>query len=58
MALLRECLQELRVKHREWDVPAGAWPEPKPGCGPNRRHGMGPVPLRRTAPDSQRLPTA
>ncbi|WP_280153874.1 hypothetical protein [Piscinibacter sp. XHJ-5] len=30
MALLRQCLQELRTKHHDWDAPAGDWPEPKP----------------------------
>ena len=30
MALLRECLQELRTKHHEWDVPAGGWPSSRP----------------------------
>ena len=30
MALLRECLQELRTKHHEWDVPAGGWPPSRP----------------------------
>jgi hypothetical protein len=29
MALLRQCLQELRTKQHEWDVSA-EWPEPKP----------------------------
>ena len=27
MALLRQCLQELRMKHHEWDAPDRAWPE-------------------------------
>jgi len=27
MALLRQCLQELRMKHHEWDAADQAWPE-------------------------------
>ena len=27
MALLRQCLQELRMKHHEWDAQDRAWPE-------------------------------
>ena len=30
MALLRQCLREVRVKQGEWDVPAHAWPEAAP----------------------------
>jgi hypothetical protein len=30
MALLRQCLQELRTRHHEWDVPAGGWPQSRP----------------------------
>jgi hypothetical protein len=29
LALLRQCLQELRTKHQEWNVPSDAWPETK-----------------------------
>lgn len=29
MALLRQCLQELRTKQHEWDAPA-EWPQPQP----------------------------
>ena len=27
MALLRQCLQAVRTKNQEWDVPNGAWPD-------------------------------
>jgi hypothetical protein len=27
MALLRQCLQAVRTKHHQWDVPNGTWPE-------------------------------
>ena len=27
LALLRQCLQELRTKRQEWNVPSDAWPE-------------------------------
>jgi hypothetical protein len=29
MALLRQCLQQLRMKQHDWDVPQDAWPETK-----------------------------
>lgn len=28
MALLRQCLQEVRMRHHEWEVRATDWPEP------------------------------
>jgi hypothetical protein len=28
MALLRQCLQEVRMRHHEWDVLETDWPEP------------------------------
>ena len=58
MALLRECLQALRTKQREWDVPTGAWPEPKLGVASSRRDGTSALPLRRSAADAQRRPVA
>lgn len=27
MALLRQCLQEVRMRHHEWEVPDTDWPE-------------------------------
>jgi hypothetical protein len=49
MALLRECLQALRTKQGEWDVPATGWPQPRPGKT------AGALPQRPKASDSQRL---
>ena len=57
MALLRECLQELRAKQREWHGLPDGWPPSKPACDPNPGR-MGAVPLRPAAPDAQRLRTA
>jgi len=54
MALLRECLQALRTKQGEWDVPAAGWPQPRPGKTAVR-HGVGTLPQRPKASDSQRL---
>lgn len=28
MALLRQCLQEVRMRHHEWEVLDADWPEP------------------------------
>lgn len=28
MALLRQCLQEVRMRHHEWEVRETDWPEP------------------------------
>jgi hypothetical protein len=28
MALLRQCLQQVRMRHHEWDVRDTDWPEP------------------------------
>ena len=58
MALLRTCLQELRVKQREWHELPGGWPASKPAGGSNRVHGMGAVPLRLAAPIAQPQRTA
>jgi hypothetical protein len=58
MALLRQCLQELRAKHPDWDVTATGWPQAKAAHVANRRAGMAAAPLRRTALDTQRPPTA
>jgi hypothetical protein len=36
MALLRQCLQEVRMRHHEWDVRDADWPEfswPQPVAG-------------------------
>jgi len=51
MALLRECLQQLRVKQHDWDAPDNAWPETKlhglqrPGPEPNWRKFGGALPV-------------
>jgi hypothetical protein len=43
MALLRQCLQQLRLKQHDWEVPGVGWPEDtlhglrKPGLDPHRR---------------------
>jgi hypothetical protein len=44
MALLRQCLQEVRMRHHEWDVREADWPEPtwlppalESACRPNER---------------------
>ena len=58
MALLRNCLQELRVKQREWHELPGGWPPSKPAFGANRFHRVGAVPLRPAAPVAQPLRTA
>ena len=42
MALLRQCLQQLRVKQHDWDIPDAGWPETpfgarhEPGLEPHR----------------------
>ena len=54
MALLRECLQTLRTKQGEWDVPAAGWPQPRP-VKTAVRHGVGALPQRPKASDSQRV---
>jgi len=58
MALLRECLQELRVKQREWHQLPGGWPPSTPARGTDRVHRMGAVPLRPPTPAAQPLRTA
>jgi hypothetical protein len=55
MALLRDCLQELRVKQGEWHGLPGGWPPSKPACSPDRFHRIGAVPLRPAAPAAQPL---
>jgi hypothetical protein len=58
MALLRDCLQELRVKRREWHELPGGWPPSQPACGPYRCARLGAVPLRPAAPVAQPVRTA
>jgi hypothetical protein len=58
MALLRDCLQQLRVKHGEWHELPGGWPASKPTFAPDRFHRIGAVPLRPAAPAARPLRTA
>ena len=55
MALLRECLQELRVRQREWDELPSGWPQAKAASGPYRLNRMSALPLRPAAPIAQPL---
>ena len=61
MAFLRQCLQEVRTRSREWDVPDDAWPDRPlapssnsfPGVPDRSTAGIGPVALhaaRESAP--------
>ena len=53
MTLLRDCLQELRVKQCEWRELPGGWPASKPACDPALLHRIGAMPLRPAAPIAQ-----